>query len=57
MAIAANRLVLLWLQVALLWAEHGVQWAMENPEGSLARRPYMMKMVRELVVRQARVIR
>ena len=55
MAIAADRLVLLWLQVALLWAEHGVQWAMENPEGSLARRPYMMKMVRELVVRQARV--
>lgn len=55
MAGAADRLVQLWLQVALLWAVHGVQWAMENPEGSLARRPYMRAMVGEHVVRQARV--
>jgi hypothetical protein len=53
MAGSADRLVQLWLQVALLWAVHGAQWAMENPEGSLARRPYMRAMVGEHVVRQA----
>ena len=38
-----------------MWAVHGVQWAIVNPEGSLAHRPYMRAMVREHVVRQARV--
>ena len=57
MTVAADRLVQLWMQVALLWEVHGVQWAMKNPEGntSLARRPYMRSAVREQVVMQVRV--
>ena len=31
---AVDRPVRLWMQTAIIWEAHGVQWAMENPEGS-----------------------
>ena len=44
LAAAHDKMVQLWLEVAWEWQTKGVRWALENPVGSLVRRPYMRAM-------------
>ena len=48
LAAAHDRMVALWLEVAWVWQLRGARWAMENPVGSLVRRPYMRAVDRYL---------
>ena len=50
-----DRLVQLWLRVAECWGRRGVAWFMENPVGSLARRPYYRKVAEREGVRVVEV--
>ena len=42
-----DRLVKLWVAVGLEWQRQGMQWVLENPVGSLERRPYMVELLKD----------